>query len=219
VSRYGLAGIARSPVVFLLLALTVAGCTLTGRSTVPAPRVFLLTDVSAELEPRTAEPRSGQTLRIAAARSAPGFNTRRMAYVRPGEGLRYFAWHEWADTPAQLLASLAEQRLDGTNRFASVISGAPEVSTDLRLELSQVSLLQTVLGAKSSVALSAKATLVDSRERRVLGSCRLTISEEAAADPAAGAAAADRAASRLLDALTEFLAVVGGGDEYFCEGR
>lgn len=168
-------------------------------------RVFLIHDLAKDSHPATEKSWPCLTLRIATPRAAPGFDTQRMAYTRPGETLQYFAWHEWADTPARLLAVLAEARLDREASFGSVLSGAADVATDLRLELQQVSLLQTVQGTTGSVTLQVKAQIVDTATRRMLGSQRFSISEAAAATPAGGVAAAERAVTQVLDGISAFI--------------
>lgn len=140
-----------------------------------------------------------------------------MAYTRQGEALQYFAWHEWADTPAQLLAFLVEQRLGGQGKFGGVLSGAPDVAADLRLELEQVALLQTVQGSASDVSLAAKATVIDARSHRILDSAYFRVSVAAAANPAAGVAAAERAASQLLDAITALAANAAAAADQACD--
>lgn len=193
--------------LLLLAALLAAGCSLPGRPDSPAPRIYLLHDAAAATAAARDNAVPCKTLRIAAPGAAPGFDTARMAYAGDNAELRYFAWNAWADTPARMLGVLAEQRLDASGRYAGVLSGAADIATDLRLELEQIRLLQHFAGDTAEVRMSAKLRLVDMRERRLLGERAVQVAVPAAqADPVAGVAAAQLAATQLLNVLEQFVA-------------
>lgn len=146
------------------------------------------------------------TLRIGSARSAPGFGTSRMAYSRVPLQLGYFAFHSWADSPARMLAALAETRLDRSGLVGATVSGSLDVGTDMRLDLDGIELLQVFDGGASEVRLRVKAGLIDLSSHALVAAETFAYTESGVApDPAAGATAADRAAARFLDDLQGFV--------------
>ncbi len=194
-------------------ALSAGGCSLPGRAQTPEPRTFVLSDSGAAAARPGFDRSDCPTLRISPPRAAPGFATRRMVYAESPSELKYFAWHLWSDTPAQMLAVLIEQRLDAQGPFASVLSGAPDVAADLRLDVEQLKVLQWIGTGGSEVRLSAKLRLVDLRDRRVLGDRMVEVSAPAReASPTAGVAAAQRGTSGFLDAVANFAAGAAGSE-------
>jgi len=82
-----------------------------------------------------------------------------------------------------------------------------DVGTDLRLDLDVTELLQVFDGDVSEVRLSVKARLVDLSSHALLAVNTFTYTEDGVPpNPAAGAAAADRAAARFLEDLQAFVA-------------
>jgi len=184
----------------------IAGCALPG----PPERTEVHTY---RLEGRSGNPdldsvsRPCVTLRVGSAGSAPGFNTSRMAYSRAPLQLGYFAYHTWADSPAKMLVALAETALDRSGLLGATVSGSLDVGTDLRLDLDGTELLQVFDGDVSEVRLSVKARLVDLSSHALLAVETFTYTEDGVPpNPAAGAAAADRAAARFLEDLQAFVA-------------
>lgn len=200
-------------IVGLLGTVLASGCSLPGRIESPAPRVYLLEDSANGSLADDAELPGCLTLRVAPPRAAPGFDTARMAYSEKLAELSYFAWHRWADTPARMLAMLIEQRLDARNLFEQVLADTRDVSTDLRLEVQHLRLLQRVRGDSSEIHLSAKLRLVDLDRRHVLGQRAVQVAvPAAAATPTAGVEAAQRATGQFLDSLEQFVASTAAGD-------
>jgi ABC-type uncharacterized transport system auxiliary subunit len=130
-----------------------------------------------------------------------------MAYLQSPRHIEYFSYHEWIDTPAKMIASMIESRLDGLDMFGAVLSGSPDVRADFRLDSEVKSLLQEFDANTSRIDLTIKVSLVDLSRRSLLNSKTFTY-EEATADgnPEAGVAAANRAAERFLVDLSGFLA-------------
>jgi cholesterol transport system auxiliary component len=134
--------------------------------------------------------------------SAPGFSTARMAYVTDPPRIDYFAYHEWADTPARLLASAIAKQLDDSGRFAAVMSTSMDVRADYRLDTELQRLVQVFDAGDSRLELSVKVSLVDIENRSLLYTRSFTYTEAAdRANAEAGVAAANRATGRFLDDL------------------
>jgi len=129
-----------------------------------------------------------------------------MVYSTQAPRLDYFAYHEWADTPARMIAAMIETRLDASGLFGAVLRGSSDVRTDLRLDSELMRLQQNVKGADSAVELTIKVSLVDVSSRSLLDAKTFSYKQTASgANPEAGAAAANQAANRFLADLTAFL--------------
>ena len=130
-----------------------------------------------------------------------------MAYSEQANRLDYFAYHAWVDTPARMLSNLIQQALEGSGLFGAVLSGSPEIRTELRLDSELMRLQQDFQGSDSSLVLDVRVNLVDVDKRVLLGSRALSYSVAArAANPEAGVAAASQAADQFVSDLVQFLA-------------
>jgi len=193
----------------LLIAVIVsltAGCSLPGPQQSPAKQTYLLQGNQESHLAHAAISRSCVTLRISTPGSAPGFATARMAYTKEPPRLDYFAYHEWVDTPARMIASMIEARLDFSGMFGAVVSGSSEVRADFRLDSDVIRLLQDFDAQGSTVILKIKVNLIDVSKRSLLSSQVFSYAETSmAANPEAGVVAANHAAEYFLGDLMEFL--------------
>jgi len=188
----------------IVASMTVA-CSLPGREAAPATQAYVL---QAAPVPAVAagDARACLTLRVGTPRAAPGFTSSRMAYVNQSQQLDYFAYNEWVDTPASMLALALEKRIDEMAIFGAVLSGSAEIKTDLRLDSYLLALQQDFTGKGSTVVLEVKIKLIDVAGRTLLGTKTFSYAEPAGGEnPAAGVAAANRAMDRFLADLTGFL--------------
>ena len=111
------------------------------------------------------------------------------------------------DTPAKMIASMIEARLDSTRMFGAVLSGSSEVKADLRLDSEVTGLLQDFTDGDSKVILKIKVNLIDVSDRSLLSSRSFSYAETSnGANPEAGVAAANHAAERFLIDLVKFIA-------------
>ncbi len=193
------------------LLLFLAGCSLSGAipgtSQTTARQSYLLQGDGTAGAFAVAAARQCLSLRVSAPASAPGYGTARMAYTTQPPRLDYFAYHEWADQPARMIAAMVEARLDASGLLAAVVTGSADIRTDLRLDSELKSLRQDFTGASSTLALAIKVSLVDVSRRSLLNTKTFSYTETVDdAGPAAGAAAANRAADRFLAELTVFVA-------------
>ena len=198
----------RTWLAFGLLALlpVLNACSLPGREQAPSPQTYVLQASQAVKASAPAAARKCLSIRVSTPRTAPGFATSRMAYTEQADRLDYFAYHEWVDTPARMLAHLEAQGLDASGLFGAVLSGSPEIRTDLRLDSELTRLLQEFTGSGNALALDIKVTLVDVKSRSLLGSKRFSYSQATSkANPEAGVAAANQAIDAFLADLLAFL--------------
>lgn len=185
----------------------IAGCSLPGPQQSTAKRTYLLQGIQEPDPAGAAVSRSCVILRISTPGSAPGFMTSRMAYTNTPQRLDYFAYHEWVDTPARMLASLIEGRLDSAGMFAAVVSGSSDVRADFRLDSEVTRLLQDFDAEGSKVILKVKVNLINVATRSLLSSQSFSYAETSnGSNPEAGVAAANHAAERFLVDLMGFVA-------------
>lgn len=202
-------------VVVLVLVLAsgglLAGCRVLPGDPAPAPSFFTLQppfEVGSAPPPEAAAAGSLEAIAVLVAPpvARPGFDGRRMAYVRRPFELRYFARHQWVEPPARLLEPLVAQALEREGRFRAVSSGAL-VDPTLRLETEIVALQQEFDAEPSRVRFVLAARLVDRVAARLVASTELEALEPAESDdPYGGVVAANRAVGRVLEALAAWCA-------------
>ena len=141
-------------------------------------------------------------LLVALPSAAAGYDSARMLYQRQPQQLEAFAFHEWVEPPARLLAPLLVQALQATGAYRAVLM-APSAGTGaLRLETEVLRLQHDFSAQPSTVRLTLRAALIDAATRRVLATQVFDASQPAARDdPVAGVAAAQQATLRVLDQL------------------
>ncbi|MBT8048210.1 MAG: hypothetical protein HKN57_07160 [Xanthomonadales bacterium] len=193
-------------ILILVVLAALAACSVRGPGQKAEKQIFVLRGepvVSGQLVPAAS---SGCSLRISTPESAPGLNTVRMAYSTEPQRLDYFAYHEWAAPPAKMIASLLETRLDASGAFEFIVSGVPDIRTNLRLESQLQALQQDFRAGGSSLNLAMKVSLVEAGTRRLAGSKTFSYRETAEFENAeAGAAAANRAVEQFIIDLSAFL--------------
>ncbi len=147
------------------------------------------------------------TLIVAVPRSAPGFGTPAMAYVRQRYRLDYFAMHRWIDTPAQMLQPLFVRALTRSGLFRDVVSAPSPVAGDLELHSEVLHLQQVFSGDASEVQFALRVELFDLAQRRLLADHTLSATQPAASNtPYGGVVAANRAVAELLVQLVGLVA-------------
>lgn len=159
------------------------------------------------------------TLLVSLPDPAPGFETPHMVYVKVPHELNYYAASQWVESPAAMLAPLIVQRLESSGFWGAVAHMPTPVRGDVRLDIDQVALAQEFLQQPSRVRLSLRAQLLTVYDPHVLGTRNFDIREDAPSEDAyGGVLAAQRAVSRLLDDLLEWLEhCVRNGQVQACE--
>jgi len=191
----------------IMTAWFLAACSLLGQSDKTPQKAYLLQDLqNRSAAAAVAQSRSCVTLRVSPVVSSSGFRTTGMAYVTEPPRLDYFAYHEWVDTPANMLGKLIETRLDAGGMANAVVTGSTDVRAEVRLDSTLLQLVQEFAGDSSSLVLAVKVLVIDVPSRSLLGSRTFSYVEPAAgANPQAGVEAADRAVGRFLGDLDGFV--------------
>ena len=145
------------------------------------------------------------TLMVSAPRAAPGFDSRHMVYMREKHRLEHFARNEWVDTPARMLAPLIVAALVPGAAFSAVLTAPSPAMGDLQLDTDSLRLHQDFSSVPSRVRFALRATLTDSRTRRVLAWRDFEQVVPALADtPEGGVEAANRAVQLALVQMAAF---------------
>jgi cholesterol transport system auxiliary component len=193
----------------LALAL-LGGCAGLLPKAPPAPMIYGL-DVSpvpalAAAGSATAPPaRDGLTLVVSPPRAAAGFDTARMLYVRVPHRLEAFAFSEWVDAPAKMIAQPLVSELQRGTRWRAVVSAPSAAAGDWRLDIELLRLQQDFTVVPSQMRLSLRATLFDTTTRRVVAWQEFDESVPAPSEDAYGGVLAAQAALRsVLASLRRF---------------
>lgn len=188
-------------------ATALAGCSgsLLPKPT-PAPALHTLDAGAAPAAPR--QPRAGApVLVVAMPRAAPGHDSRRMVYMRRPQELEAFAFHEWVEAPAAMLAPLLVRALQDEGAFPAVLLAPSAAAGAWRLETELIRLQQEFSTQPSQVRLSLRAVLLDGATRQVIAwrefDTRVATTSD---DPVAGVLAAHQATQRLLADVAGFCA-------------
>lgn len=195
----------------LMLCCGLLGACSALRPTATPPPTFYALQAPPPLAPT---PRSDSavdarpTLIITPPRAASGFDSQRIIFVRGDHQLEYFAHSEWVDTPARMLGPWLAAALESTGSFGAVVLTPTSAAADWRLDTEIIRLQQDFRGTPSHVQFALRATLVDERTRRVLGSREFQAEAAAPADsPQGGVAAANQAVQDALAQLTSFVQI------------
>ena len=209
--------ILRNPALAVFVVALVAalgGCT---SSLLPKPAeqpaLYALNDAApgTPAAPGAAAPRdaasSKPTLLVNPPRAAAGFDTRHIVYLREPHRIEYFAFSQWVDTPAQMLAPLIARAIERTSAFDAVLQAPTAAAGQLRLDTEVIRLQQDFATTPSEVRFTLRAVLLDSRTRRVIAVREFDARVPAPSDDAAGGvAAANVAVQRVLAELAAFAA-------------
>jgi cholesterol transport system auxiliary component len=191
-----------------LLSCALAACVLP-RSTDNPVHTFLLTiDESAwSANPRGAQPGIHGVLVVGLPQAEAGFEQPRMAYLRRPYEVNYYATNVWVDAPAADVGALAGPVAGATGLWRVVVSMPTAVRGDYRLDTSGLVLQQEFLQPPSRTRLQLRAQLLEMKEQRVLGVRSFEVLEPASSDDAyGGVQAANRAVTRVLETLNDWIA-------------
>jgi cholesterol transport system auxiliary component len=173
----------------------------------PAPAQFALDDLATAPSPSRQLPAAGPTLIVGTPRAAAGFDTQRIVYLRQAHELEAFAYSQWVDTPAQMLAPLIAQAMERSGAFRAVLRAPAGASAELRLDTELIRLQQEFFTRPSRVRLTLRAVLIDVATRGVVAAREFDTSVAAASDdPYGGVLAANQATRELLAELAAFSA-------------
>jgi len=195
-------------IALLLLMITLTGCSI-GPAAKSVPHTYLLSPEVAF----TNSPNPGRndtvTLLVSLPRAQPGSDTIRMAYVLRPHEVSYYAFNQWADTPARMLMRLLALAMEKTGLWEAVFQMPSPVRADHRLDADNLVLEQQFFSSRSRVRLSLRVQLIDVKRQSVMDTRGFEIFEDApTADAYGGVIAANRAAAKLLEELAGWVATV-----------
>jgi cholesterol transport system auxiliary component len=202
-----------------LSVMLLCGCGILKTSVSAQPRYYTLTylpDPTAPLSlpsalpnslPKTAALSAAPTLIISPPHAAAGFDSQRIMYMRHADQLEYFAYNEWIDTPARMLAPLMATTIEHSGAFRAVVQTPSPAAGEMRLDTEILRLQHEFLSTPSRVRFTLRAYLMDSATRRVIAARNFESVVAAHTDnPEGGVVAANRAVKNVLEALSAFCA-------------
>ena len=135
-----------------------------------------------------------------------GFEQPRMAYLQRPYEVNYYASNVWADTPPRMLAPLLLQSLERTTFWRVVVPMPTAARGDYRLDISGLVVQQEFLQRPSGTRIRLRAQLTETKEQRIMGARSLESFEPAPSEDAyGGVQAANRAVTRVLESLNDWL--------------
>ena len=191
-----------------MMACALAACVLP-RSAENPVHTFLLTidESSWRAGARAGQPEVHGVLVVGLPQAEAGFEQPRMAYLQRPYEVSYYATNVWVDAPARMLAPLLVRSLEATGLWRVVVSMPTVVRGDYRLDTSGLVLQQEFLQQPSQTRLQLRAQLLEMKDQRVLGVRSFEVLEPASSDDAyGGVQAANRAVTRVLEALNGWIA-------------
>ena len=146
---------------------------------------------------------------VSIPKAQPGFDTPRMAYLRRQYELSYYAFNQWADTPARMLLRPLAQAMERSGLWRAVVQAPSPVRADYRLDCDGLALEQQFFSSPSRIRLALRAQLVDTKRQSIIGARNFELFEPSLSEDAyGGVVAANGAAARLLDQMTDWLTTV-----------
>ena len=201
----------------LLGACVLTACVVPRSADNPVHTFVLAVDESVPgTNPRTGPPGVHGVLVVGVPQAEAGFEQARMAYLQRPYEVSYYATNVWADTPARMMAPVLLQSLERTNLWRVVVPMPTAVRGDYRLDISGLMLQQEFLQRPSGTRVRLRAQLTETKEQRIMGARSLESFEPAPSEDAyGGVLAANRAVTRVLESLNDWLSscLQGAGKE------
>jgi cholesterol transport system auxiliary component len=193
---------------FTLVTL-IGACSLGPKENTPSHAYFLKPEISWKNPHAFGERIAHSVLLITQPKAQAGFDTALMAYLlRPYE-VNYYAFNQWADTPARMLQRVIVENLDKTGLWSAVLQTAGAVPAQYRLDCDNLVLEQQFFTNPSRVRLALRAQLTDVRKQSILATRSFEVFENAASDDAyGGVIAANHASAKLITEMAEWLKIV-----------
>jgi cholesterol transport system auxiliary component len=196
----------RTALRLFIFALSFTACSI-GPKEQSVPRIYLLNPLPLTSPAHPTRSDAG-TLLLSLPKAQPGFDTKRMAYLLRPHELSYYAFNEWADTPARMFHSLLVQTMEKAGLWQAVVPAPSPVRSDYRLDCDSLVLEQQFF-SPSRVRLALRAQLIDLKRQLVMDAHGFEVFENTPSDDAyGGVIAANRAAARVLASLAEWVSTV-----------
>ena len=190
----------------LVLAIFGAGCSL-GPREISSPRTYFLNPEISWKDPHTFGDRiAPSVLLVTQPKAQAGFDTTRMAYLlRPYE-VNYYAYNQWADTPARMLQRIMVENFDKTALWSAVLQTPGAVPAQYRLDCDNLVLEQQFFSNPSRIRLALRVQLIETKTQSVLATRSFELFETAPSDdPYGGVIAANHATAKLITEMAEWL--------------
>lgn len=169
----------------------------------PAEVHYVLRDLGGS-QPGAAKPQ--RTMLIAWSSASAFYDSTGLAYSRDPGARAWYRFASWSERPAAQLARLLQHRLVQTQAFRDVASTTDSVQGEWLLELELEEMYHDDTTPPGVARISVLARLVDRGQRRTIARQRFDEEEPLQAESASQAVSAfDRATTRLLDALVQWV--------------
>jgi cholesterol transport system auxiliary component len=169
------------PVLAATSLALLAGCSGLLRSEAAPDRIYVL-----HAAPATGSgPPLAAVLSVPRPMIGPGLDSERIALVRSGNELDYYAASRYGDSLSKILGTLVLQTMRGNDGFATAVSterAALPADFELMLTVRRFEAEYTGVLSPPSVQVAIDCLLVAGAPRRVLGSCDAAATEPASAD-------------------------------------
>jgi cholesterol transport system auxiliary component len=188
------------------LAIVIAACSLAPKE-ISAPRTYFLNPEISWKDPHTLGDRvAPSVLLVTQPKAQAGFDTVRMAYLlRPYE-VSYYAYNQWADTPARMLQRVMVENFDKTGLWSAVLQTPGAAPAHYRLDCDNLVLEQQFFSNPSRVRLALRTQLIETKTQSILATRSFELFETAPTDdPYGGVIAANQAAAKLIAEMAEWL--------------
>ena len=191
--------------------LVLSGCSLLTPKASEHPSFYSLDGARSDSRIERAARRGGPTeapiLIVNPPRSAPGFDSSRIIYVREAHQLEYYAHSEWVDTPARMTAPLIVAAVEKSGAFRAVVLTPSTVAAELRLDTEIVRLQHELTSEPSRVHFTLRAYITDTTTRDILAWHEFDATVATRSNSPYGAVvAANEAAHVVLEQLAAFCA-------------
>lgn len=144
---------------------------------------------------------------VASPMAVAGYDTRQMAYVQTPYQVSYFARHQWAAPPAQMLQSVLVEAVRQQGSFLAVLSAPVVAHAKYRLNVTVMALEQDFTQPISRERLILQATVIDQLQGKVLGSrCFKGLLPTQANTPFYGVLAANQLTTKIAAQLANWVA-------------
>jgi cholesterol transport system auxiliary component len=132
------------------------------------------------------------------------YKTRKMMYTTKPYEVAYFSYHEWAEPPNQMLLELLAKKMRSTHYFYAV-STTTSGKYDYILYTHLIQLQQVFSKYSSKIVIEINAQLINANTNQTIASKEFSIEKKTTArTPYSGVIAANKAASQLLNEITQF---------------
>ena len=200
--------LARWSVATLALVATIGvltACSLMAPSRMPDMKLYTL-----DGDPSPPGKSEGTlTVSVAPLRSASGFDSPRMAYVRSEHQLEYYTQSAWVESPADMLAPILVRAVVHNGAFRASVAAGGTAQSDLRLEAEVLLFQQEFDSTPSRARLKLRVTLVANAGRRLLATRVFeSVADARSADAAGGVGAANLAALQLVSDIADWSGTV-----------